>query len=72
MRGSARESGHRAQSVARLRHGDAITLVILVVELDILGRIVARPGEVQVGVMLALVGAPFLIVMVRRQRLGTV
>ncbi|MBD0863423.1 iron chelate uptake ABC transporter family permease subunit [Gordonia sp. zg691] len=45
---------------------------ILLVGCDILGRIVARPGEVQVGVMLALVGAPFLILMVRRQRLGTV
>ncbi|MHC3002604.1 FecCD family ABC transporter permease [Gordonia sp. GN26] len=45
---------------------------ILLVGCDILGRVVARPGEVQVGVMLALVGAPFLIFMVRRQRLATV
>ena len=50
----------------------ALLGAILLVGCDILGRIVARPGEVQVGVMLALVGAPFLIVMVRRQRLGTV
>jgi iron complex transport system permease protein len=50
----------------------AILGAILLVGCDILGRLVARPGEVQVGVMMALMGAPFLIFMVRRQRLGTV
>ncbi|WP_245161078.1 iron ABC transporter permease [Blastococcus sp. CT_GayMR16] len=35
---------------------------------DVLGRIVARPGELQVGIVLALVGAPFFIVLVRRRR----
>ncbi|MGV9825742.1 FecCD family ABC transporter permease [Gordonia sp. NPDC003429] len=39
---------------------------------DVIGRVVARPGEVQVGVVLALVGAPFLIVMVRKQKLTSV
>nr|WP_282434869.1 iron ABC transporter permease [Nocardia panacis] len=37
---------------------------------DIVGRVVARPGEVQVGVMLAALGAPFFLVMVRRRRLA--
>ncbi|NHT75822.1 iron complex transport system permease protein [Rhizobium sp. PP-F2F-G38] len=35
---------------------------------DILGRIVARPGEIDVGIITALIGAPFFIWIVRRQR----
>ncbi|WP_407690534.1 FecCD family ABC transporter permease [Saccharopolyspora rhizosphaerae] len=41
----------------------------LVLLTDVLGRIVARPAEVQVGVMLAMVGAPFFIALVRRRKL---
>ncbi len=36
---------------------------------DILGRVVARPGEIEVGIVTALVGAPFFIALVRRQRM---
>ncbi len=39
---------------------------------DIVGRIVARPSEVQVGIVTAIVGAPFLIHLVRRRKLSTV
>jgi iron complex transport system permease protein len=35
---------------------------------DILGRIVARPSEIDVGIITALVGAPFFIWIVRRQK----
>ncbi|MDK3255370.1 FecCD family ABC transporter permease [Blastococcus capsensis] len=35
---------------------------------DVVGRIVARPGELQVGIVLALIGAPFFIALVRRRR----
>ncbi|MFJ1584121.1 FecCD family ABC transporter permease [Streptomyces sp. NPDC088197] len=35
---------------------------------DVLGRIVARPGEIQVGIVTAVLGAPVLIVLVRRGR----
>lgn len=35
---------------------------------DVLGRIVARPAELDVGIVTALVGAPFFIWIVRRQR----
>lgn len=35
---------------------------------DIVGRIIARPGELDVGIVTALVGAPFFIWIVRRQR----
>ena len=39
---------------------------------DVIGRVIARPGEVQVGVVLAFLGAPFLIAMVRRTKLTSV
>lgn len=41
----------------------------LVLLTDVLGRVVARPSEVQVGVVLAMVGAPFFIALVRRRKL---
>ena len=40
----------------------------LLVAADILGRIVARPAEIDVGIVTALIGAPFFIWIVRRQR----
>lgn len=44
----------------------------LLLAADIAGRILARPGEVQVGIMTALVGAPVLIWLVRQRRLTEV
>lgn len=35
---------------------------------DVLGRVVARPGEVDVGIITALIGAPFFIYIVRRSK----
>jgi len=35
---------------------------------DVLGRVVARPGEIEVSIITALIGAPFFIWIVRRQR----
>ena len=43
---------------------------VLVVVADTLGRVVLPPGEVQVGIMTAVVGAPFFLLLVRRGRLG--
>lgn len=37
---------------------------------DIIGRIVARPGELQVGIVTAVLGAPFFIALVRRRKLA--
>ena len=34
------------------------------------GRVIARPGEVQVGILTAVIGAPFFVVLVRRRRLA--
>ncbi|MCK6080515.1 iron ABC transporter permease [Microbacterium sp. EYE_5] len=36
---------------------------------DVVGRVIARPQEVEVGVVTALIGAPFFIAIVRRQRM---
>jgi len=41
----------------------------LLVSADVVGRVVARPGELQVGIVTALVGAPFLVALVQRRRL---
>lgn len=46
----------------------ALTGAILVTASDVLGRVVARPAESDVGIITALVGAPFLIAIVRRQK----
>jgi iron complex transport system permease protein len=43
---------------------------ILVLVADTLGRVIAPPGEVQVGVITAIVGAPFLIQLARGRRVG--
>lgn len=37
---------------------------------DVVGRLVARPGELQVGIVTAFVGAPFFIGLVRRRKLA--
>ncbi|WP_406291553.1 FecCD family ABC transporter permease [Embleya sp. NBC_00896] len=36
---------------------------------DVVGRVVARPGELEVGVVTAVLGAPFLIALVKRGKL---
>ncbi|MBB3053005.1 iron complex transport system permease protein [Prauserella isguenensis] len=43
---------------------------VLLVLADVLGRVVARPGEVQAGVVTALLGAPVLVLLVRRRKLA--
>jgi iron complex transport system permease protein len=47
----------------------AILGIVLLLAADIVGRIVVRPNELQVGVVVALVGAPFFVFLVRRRRL---
>lgn len=46
----------------------AITGACLLVFADIIGRVVARPEEIEVGIITALIGAPFFIWIVRRQK----
>ncbi|MGQ0630061.1 MAG: FecCD family ABC transporter permease [Sporichthyaceae bacterium] len=48
----------------------AVLAPILLLGADILGRVIARPGEIQVGIMTALLGAPVFIALVRRRKLA--
>ncbi|BBE24080.1 hypothetical protein MN0502_29630 [Arthrobacter sp. MN05-02] len=43
---------------------------VLLLGADIIGRVILPPGEVQVGIMTAVVGAPFFIWLVRRRRMA--
>lgn len=43
---------------------------ILLLGADIIGRIIVPPGELQVGIVTAALGAPFFIVLVRRRKLA--
>ncbi|TQL67963.1 iron complex transport system permease protein [Nocardioides albertanoniae] len=49
----------------------ALIGAVMLITCDIIGRVAARPGELQVGIVLALVGAPFFIALVRRRKLVT-
>ncbi|MFX4291027.1 FecCD family ABC transporter permease [Streptomyces bohaiensis] len=46
----------------------ALTGASLLTAADVVGRIVARPAEVDVGIITALIGAPFFLYIVRRQK----
>lgn len=49
----------------------ALVGAILLTVCDVVGRVVVRPGELQAGIVLALVGGPFFIALVRRRKLAT-
>lgn len=42
---------------------------LLVVVADVVGRVIVRPGELQVGIVMALIGGPVFVLLVRRLRL---
>ncbi|GAB2587063.1 ABC transporter permease [Paractinoplanes abujensis] len=46
----------------------AVTGAALLIAADVVGRVVARPQEIDVGIITALIGAPFFISIVRRQK----
>ena len=48
----------------------ALLAPILLLGADILGRVLAPPGELQVGIVTAALGAPLFIALVRRRRLA--
>ncbi|WP_116246578.1 iron ABC transporter permease [Nocardiopsis sp. FIRDI 009] len=65
---------HLARSVVGSDHRwllpySALLGAILLMAADVLGRFLAPPGELQVGVVLAILGAPFFIHVVRRRKL---
>ncbi|MNP66884.1 Fe(3+) dicitrate transport system permease protein FecC [compost metagenome] len=62
---------HFARAVAGLQHRALLPWAMLfsamlVLLADILGRIVGYPGEVSVGVMVALIGGPCFVLLVKR------
>lgn len=46
----------------------AILSPVLLLGSDVLGRVIARPSEVQVGIITAIIGGPVFIFLVRRRR----
>lgn len=48
----------------------AVLAPLLLLVADVVGRLVARPEELQVGILTALIGAPFFIMLVRRRRVA--
>ncbi|MFI1503156.1 FecCD family ABC transporter permease [Streptomyces platensis] len=48
----------------------AVLSPVLLLGADVLGRVVARPGELQVGIVTALLGGPVFIYLVRRRRMA--
>lgn len=49
--------------------GCALAGPLLLIACDTIGRVVARPGEVQVGIMTAALGGPAFVLLVRRARM---
>lgn len=49
----------------------ALAGAALLLYADVVGRLIARPGELQVGIVLAFVGAPFFIVLIHRKKVAT-
>jgi iron complex transport system permease protein len=48
----------------------ALLAPILLLGSDVIGRLVVRPGELQVGIVTAVIGAPFFVALVRRRKLA--
>jgi iron complex transport system permease protein len=48
----------------------AVLAPVLVLGADVIGRLVAGTGEMQVGIVTALIGAPFFVALVRRRKLA--
>ena len=46
----------------------ALAGACLLLAADVLGRVIARPGEIPVGILTAIIGAPFFIAIVRRHK----
>lgn len=59
-------TGHLWQLVLAAVYAPALLLVA-----DVIGRLAVRPAELPVGIVMAVVGAPFLIWVVRRERRRT-
>jgi ABC-type Fe3+-siderophore transport system permease subunit len=66
--GAARRTGADRTDLRRLLPYCALLAPTILLGADVLGRILARPGEVQVGIVTAVIGGPFFLHVVRRGR----
>ena len=48
----------------------ALDGAVLLLLADVAGRIAARPGELEVGIVTAFIGAPVFIMIVRKAKVG--
>ena len=48
----------------------AVLAPIMLISADVVGRVIDRPGEIQVGVITAVIGAPFFVLLVRYRKLS--
>ena len=64
---------HLARAVVGLDHRRIVAVSallgpVLLLGADVAGRLVVRPGELEAGLVVALVGAPVLLLVVRRSQ----
>ncbi len=50
----------------------ALLAPILLISADILGRVVARPSEIEVAIVTAVLGTPFFVALIRRRRMAEI
>ena len=55
---------------ARMLPASMTLAAALLIVADVVGRVVALPGEVGVGIMAAIIGGPFFVFLVRRRRMA--
>ena len=48
----------------------ALLAPVMLLGADVVGRVVNRPGELEVGIVSALIGGPVFIAIVRRRRIA--
>ena len=48
----------------------ALLAPVMLLGADVIGRVVNRPGELEVGIVSALIGGPVFIAIVRRKRIA--
>ncbi|MCU1536526.1 MAG: iron transporter permease [Humibacillus sp.] len=67
---------HAARAIVGVDHRQVVPVCLvigptLLLAADVVGRLVAQPSEIQAGIMTAVVGVPFFVVLVRRGRMAT-
>ena len=63
------ERGLKMTDQRRVIAYSAVFAPILLITADVIGRVVVRPSELEVGIVTALIGAPVFIALVRHRRI---